>query len=286
MTVAQTEGLTLPATTMTEPPKVIARKHPGRWVAVVLILAVVVGIVEWAVTNKNFGWPDFRHYLFTAQIMHGVWHTVLLSVTAEVVSLVVGTLLAVMRLSENKVISGFSFFYSWFFRSIPLPVLLVFIFFCSAVLPRIGWGSLSVDSNTVFSSPFIACLIGFGMNDAAYTSEFVRAGLMSVPKGQTEAAYAIGMTPARAMWRIVLPQALRFIVPPAGNGFIGLLKLTSIAMVIGYGDVMNTVRSIYSTEFNTIPMLLVASFWYLVLTTVLSIGQYYIERYYGRGFQR
>jgi len=284
--VTQADPITVPPPALTEPPKVIARGHPGRWVAVALILVFAASVIRWAVTNDGFGWPDFRHYLFNHQVLRGVWHTIVLSVLAEVISLSLGTLLAVMRLSENRVISGFSFFYAWFFRSIPLPVLLVFIFFCAAVLPRIGWGELSVDSNTVFASPFVACVIGFGLNHAAYTSEFVRAGLMSVPHGQTEAAYALGMSPAKAMWRIVLPQALRIIVPPAGNAFIGILKLTSIAMVVGYGEVMNTVRSIYSTQFNTIPLLLVASFWYLVLTTVLSVGQHFIERYYGKGFER
>jgi polar amino acid transport system permease protein len=265
---------------------VIARKHPGRWVTVVLILALVAAIIQWAVTNEGFGWDDFRLYLFDDAILGGVKNTVILAVLAEVISLALGTLLAVMRLSENKVISGFAFLYAWFFRGIPLPVILIFIYFSAAVLPRIGWGDLSMDTNDLFSSPFLAALIGFGLNDAAYTSEIVRSGLMSVPKGQTEAAYAIGMSPRKAMGRVILPQALRIIIPPLGNAFIGMFKLTSIALVIGYGELMNTTRAIYSSEFNTIPLLLVASFWYLLITTLLSIGQHYIERYYGRGFER
>lgn len=288
-TVAQIEpvgSLTAVPGLSSEPPTVVARKHPGRWVAVVLIVALAVVIVRWAVTNDGFGWGDFRTYLFDPMILDGVKNTIVLTVLAEVISLALGTLLAVMRMSENKVISGFAFGYAWFFRGVPLMVIVIFVFFSAAVLPRIGWGSFSVDTNDVFSSPLLAALIGFGLNDAAYTSEIVRAGLMSVPKGQTEAAYALGMGPVKALWRIVLPQALRIIIPPAGNAFISMLKLTSIATVIGFGELMNTARSIYSSEFNTIPLLLVASSWYLFLTTVLSIGQYYVERYYGRGFER
>lgn len=269
-----------------DPPRVVARRHPGRWVTVVFILALVAAIIQWAVTNQGFGWPDFQKYLFDGAILTGVKNTVILAVLAEIISLVLGTLLAVMRLSENRVISGFSFVYAWFFRGIPLPVILIFVYFSAAVLPRIGFGDFSMDTNDLFATPFLAALIGFGLNDAAYTSEIVRSGLMSVPKGQTEAAYALGMSPTRSMGRIILPQALRIIIPPLGNAFIGMFKLTSIALVIGYGELMNTTRAIYSSEFNTIPLLLVASFWYLLITTVLSIGQHFIERHYGRGFER
>jgi len=275
-----------PPEAVTTPPKVIPRKHPGRWVAAGLVLALSVAIVVWAATNEGFGWGEFGDYLFEPVILTAVKNTMVLAVLAQVISLVLGTLLAVMRMSENKVIAGFAFFYAWFFRGVPVMVILIFVFFAAAVLPRIGWGAMSIDTNDLFAAPFIAALIGFGLNDAAYTSEIVRAGLMSVPKGQTEAAHALGMGPIRTIWRIVLPQALRIIIPPAGNAFISMLKLTSIATVIGYPELMNTVRSIYSSEFNTIPLLLVASFWYLVLTTVLSVGQHYIERYYGKGFER
>lgn len=284
--MTQTESGLSPDRSQDAAPKVVTRKHPGRWVAAALILLAAIALVRWAATNEGFGWGEFAEYLFKPEILQGVKNTLLLTLAAEALSLSLGTLLAVMRMSQNKIISGASFFYSWLFRSVPLPVLLIFIFFCAAIVPEIGFGSFTIDTNDLFASPFLACLLGFGLNDAAYTSEFVRAGLMSVPKGQTEAAYAMGMSPARAMWRIVLPQALRIIIPPAGNAFIGMLKLTSIAMVIGYGDLMNTVRSIYSSEFNTIPMLLVATFWYLVMTTVFSIAQHFIERYYGKGFER
>jgi polar amino acid transport system permease protein len=284
--VTQIKSPSLHEGVSTDPPRVIARRHPGRWVAVVLILFIVLVIVQWAATNDGFGWPTFGDYLFNSAILEGVKNTVILAVLAEAISLALGTLLAVMRMSENRVISGFSFAYAWFFRGVPLPVILIFIFFSAVVLPRIGWGDFSIDTNDLFSAPFLAALIGFGLNDAAYTSEIVRSGLMSVPKGQTEAAYAVGMSPVKAMRRIILPQALRIIIPPLGNAFIGMFKLTSIALVIGYGELMNTTRAIYSSEFNTIPLLLVASFWYLVLTTILSIGQHYIERYYGRGFNR
>jgi len=283
--VTQTESLTTHSAAPTAPPKVVSRRHPGRWVAVVLILGLALAIIRWAVTNDGFGWGDFREYLFDPLILDGLENTIVLTLLAEAISLVLGALLAVMRMNENKVISGFSFAYAWFFRGVPLTVLLIFVFFSAAVLPRVGWGSVSMDTNDLLSSPFLAALIAFGLNDAAYTSEIVRAGLMSVPAGQTEAAYALGMSPAKAMRRIVLPQALRIIIPPVGNAFISMLKLTSIATVIGFGELMNTVRSVYSSEFNTIPLLLVATFWYLVLTTVLSIGQHYIERHYGKGFQ-
>jgi polar amino acid transport system permease protein len=284
--VTQLKPVSLRSEAHLDPPRVVARRHPGRWVTVVFILALVVAIIQWAVTNQGFGWPDFQKYLFDGAILTGVKNTVILAVLAEIISLVLGTLLAVMRLSENKVISGFSFTYAWFFRGIPLPVILIFVYFSAAVLPRIGFGEFSMDTNDLFATPFLAALIGFGLNDAAYTSEIVRSGLMSVSRGQTEAAYALGMSPTRSMRRIILPQALRIIIPPLGNAFIGMFKLTSIALVIGYGELMNTTRAIYSSEFNTIPLLLVASFWYLLITTLLSIGQHFIERHYGRGFER
>ncbi|MCR2764257.1 ABC transporter permease subunit [Microbacterium sp. zg.B48] len=275
-----------PEPSPTAAPTVIARKHPGRWIAVVLILVAAVEIIRWAATNPGFEWPVFRDYLFDGAVLRGVWNTILLTVLAEVISLSLGTLLAVMRMSHNRIISGAAFVYTWFFRGVPLPVLLIFIFFSASVLPSLGWGDYSIDMNDVFASPLLAAVIAFGLNDAAYTSEIVRSGLLSVPPGQREAAYAIGMSPARAMRRIVLPQALRIIIPPVGNAVISMLKLTSIAMVIGFSELMNTVRGIYSSEFNTIPMLVVATFWYLVLTTVLSIGQYFVERHFGKGHER
>jgi polar amino acid transport system permease protein len=266
--------------------RVIPRRYPGRWVAVAVIALILVAIVIWAVGNKNFQWDRVGHYLFAPRIVQGMVNTLVLTVIAQAIGIVLGVVLAIMRMSDNRVISGFAFAYSWFFRGIPLLVLLLFIYFGSAIAPSIGIGAFSVDTNSIISSPFLAAIIGLSLNEGAYMSEIVRSGLLAVPEGQSEAAAAIGLTRFQSITRIVLPQAMRIIIPPTGNDTIGMLKNTALVIMIGYPELMTTVSAIYSQNYQNIPLLLVACFWYLLLTTVLSIGQHFIERHYGRGFQR
>jgi len=207
------------------------------------------------------------------------------------IGIALGTLLAVMRLSPNPLVSSASWLYIWFFRGTPVLVQILFWYNIAALYPRIPLGIpfapefTSFDASTVIT-PFIAGMLALGLNEGAYMAEIVRAGMISVDEGQTEAAQALGMTRIMTMRRIVLPQAMRVIVPPTGNETISMLKTTSLVSFIATNDLLYSVQLIYSRTYQTIPLLLVASIWYLIVTTVLSIGQYYLERRFGRGATR
>jgi polar amino acid transport system permease protein len=196
-----------------------------------------------------------------------------------------------MRQSPNPLVSGASWVYVWFFRGTPVLVQLLFWNFVSALYPRISLGIpfgpafVHVDANALIT-PFAAAILGLGLNEAAYMAEIVRAGIISVEEGQTDAAQALGMTRLQTMRRIVLPQAMRVIVPPTGNETISMLKTSSLVSVIAYTELLYSVQLIYAVNYRTIPLLIVASIWYLIVTTVLSIAQYYVERYFGRGSAR
>ena len=195
-----------------------------------------------------------------------------------------------MRLSPNPVLSGVAAVYIWLFRGTPQIAQLLFWNFLAALYPRLSLGIpfgpefVSFDTNLLINQ-FTACLLGLGLNEAAYMAEIVRGGLLSVEHGQSEAAGALGMSRAQTLRRIVLPQAMRVIIPPTGNETISMLKTTSLVVVIGYFELLTSVQRIYSTNFQTIPLLIVAALWYLALTSVLSVGQGFIERRYGRGVQ-
>jgi polar amino acid transport system permease protein len=207
------------------------------------------------------------------------------------VGIVLGVLLAVMRLSPNPLVSGASWIYIWVFRGTPVLVQLLFWNFISALYPRIALGIpfgpafYHASANTLIT-PFAAAILGLGLNEGAYMAEIVRAGILSVEEGQTEAAQALGMTRLLTMRRIVLPQAMRVIIPPTGNETISMLKTSSLVSVIAYTELLYSVQLIYAVNYQQIPLLMVASLWYLLVTTVLSFGQYYVERYFGRGASR
>jgi polar amino acid transport system permease protein len=217
--------------------------------------------------------------------------TLELTAVAMGVGIFLGVVLAVMRLSPNPLISGASWAYIWFFRGTPVLVQLLFWNFISALYPTIALGvpfggpHFNFDANTLIT-PFVAATLGLGLNEGAYMAEIVRAGILSVGEGQTEAAQSLGMTRMQTMRRIVLPQAMRVIIPPTGNETISMLKTTSLVSVIAYTELLYTVQLIYAVNYQEIPLLIVASLWYLIVTSVLSVGQYYIERYYGRGSSR
>jgi polar amino acid transport system permease protein len=209
-----------------------------------------------------------------------------------IVGVLLGVLLAVMRMSPNPLISGSSWLYIFFFRGTPLLVQLLFWNFIGALFPKIDLGIpfgpaiIHANANTLIPS-FVAALLGFGLNEAAYMSEIVRAGIISVAEGQTEAAKSVGLGRLAIMRLIVLPQAMRVIIPPTGNETISMLKNTSLVVVLAsVFDLLFEASQIYSAQFNEIPLLIVASIWYLALTSVLYVGQYFIERRYGRGFSR
>jgi polar amino acid transport system permease protein len=267
-------------------------RHPGRWVASFIVLVVAASIVRAIVTNPRFQWHTVGHYLFDPRILHGVVITIELTVLSMIIGILLGVLLAVMRMSPNPLISGSSWLYIWFFRGTPLLVQLLFWNFIGALFPKIDLGIpfgpaiIHANANTLIPS-FVAALLGFGLNEAAYMSEIVRAGIISVSEGQTEAAKSVGLKRLQIMRLIVLPQAMRVIIPPTGNETISMLKNTSLVIVLAsVFDLLFEASQIYSAQFNEIPLLIVASIWYLALTSVLYVGQYFIERRYGRGFSR
>jgi polar amino acid transport system permease protein len=262
-------------------------RHPGRWVAAVVVAVIAVLLIRSVATNPRFEWDVVGDYLFDARIWRGIVTTLELTVIAMVIGVVGGVLMAVMRLSPNPMVKGASGFYIWVFRGTPVLVQLLFWNFISAVYPEISFGlpGLHLDANTLIK-PFTAAILALGLNEAAYMAEIVRAGILSVDEGQSEAAQALGMTRTQTMRRIVLPQAMRVIVPPTGNETISMLKTTSLASVIAVTELTYAAQLIYAQNYKTIPLLIVISIWYLVGTTILSVGQYFLERRFGRGFQR
>ena len=263
-------------------------RRPGRWVAAAIILIIAVALGRSVVTNANFQWDVVGEYLFDGRILHGLRVTIELTVIAMAIGIVLGVLLAVMRLSPNWMVSSASSFYIWFFRGTPVLVQLLFWYNIAALYPKIGLGIpfgpafIHADANTLIT-PFAAAILGLGLNEGAYMAEIVRAGIISVDPGQADAAQSLGMTRLQTMRRIVLPQAMRVIIPPTGNETISMLKTSSLASVIVVTELLYATQLIYSVNFKTIPLLIVASFWYIVCTSVLYVGQYYLERYYGRG---
>jgi polar amino acid transport system permease protein len=242
-------------------------------------------------TNPRFEWDIVEHYFFTSQVLHGLLVTIELTVVSMAIGIVLGVVLAVMRLSPNPLVSSSSWVYIWFFRGTPVLVQLLFWNFIAALYPHIAIGIpfgpefFSIDANKAIT-PFVAAILGLGLNEGAYMSEIVRAGILSVDEGQTDAAHALGMTRLQTMRRIVLPQAMRVIIPPTGNETISMLKTSSLVSVIAYTELLYTVQLVYAQNYKQIPLLMVASLWYLIVTTLLSIGQYYLERRFGRGSSR
>jgi polar amino acid transport system permease protein len=272
--------------------KAIPVRRPGRWVTAAIVALLAATLIHSVATNPRFGWGTVGHYFFSSEILHGLVVTLELTVIAMAIGIVLGVVLAVMRLSPNPLVSGASWAYIWFFRGTPVLVQLLFWSFVSALYPQISLGLpfggpalVHADANTLIS-PFTAAILGLGLNEAAYMAEIVRAGIISVDEGQTDAAQALGMRRLQIMRRIVLPQAMRVIVPPTGNETISMLKTTSLVSVIAYQELLYSAQLIYAVNYKQIPLLLVAVIWYLIVTTVLSIGQYYVERYFARGSSR
>jgi polar amino acid transport system permease protein len=267
-------------------------RHPGRWLAAAIVLIIVASLIRSVIDNPRFGWHTVGHYLFDPRIMHGVVVTIRLTVISMVIGILLGIVLAVMRLSPNPLISGSSWFYIWFFRGTPLLVQMLFWTFISALYPKITLGVpfggpaiINADANSLIPIS-VAVTLALSLNEGAYMAEIVRAGIISVSGGQTEAAQSLGMSRLQTMRLIVLPQAIRVIVPPTGNEVISMLKNTSLASVVAYTELLYSVDLIYAVNFRQIPLLIVAVIWYLVMTSVLYVGQYFIERRYGRGFTR
>lgn len=282
-----TETVSVGGTHAEEP--IVRLRHPGRWIAAAVLVLIAAIVVQFVLTADALRFDLVRGYLFEKSIMRGLLMTLRLTIVAMLVGIVLGTLLAVMRLSDNPLFRGVASAYVWLFRGTPILVQLLFWFFLGTVLPNITIGIpfggpdlWSVSTNTVITQ-FTAAILGLGLNEAAYMAEIVRAGIGSVDHGQTEAAQALGMSPFTTYRRVVLPQAARLIVPPTANETISMLKLTSLVLVIGLPELTTTAQLIYGRNFQQIPLLIVASIWYLVLTTLLTLLQARIEKRMSRG---
>jgi polar amino acid transport system permease protein len=262
--------------------KAVPVRHWGQWVSAVLAITVVATLVYSIAGNDNIQWAVIGQYLFDSTVLEGLFVTLWLTVVSMVLGIILGIVLAVMRLSHNRVLSTLSWFYIWLFRGTPVLVQLLIWFNLALFFPRIGFGPFSADTNQLIR-PLVAAMLALALNEAAYMAEVVRGGIISVDPGQNEAAAALGMSRGRTMRRIVLPQAMRVIIPPTGNETITMLKTTSLVLVVGAGDLLSRTSSIGARNFTTIELLLVASFWYLVLTSVASYGQYHLERRFARG---
>jgi polar amino acid transport system permease protein len=257
--------------------RVVPLRRPWLWLgsAVVIVLAALLVVSIWR--NPNIEHGVIIEYQFAPAILQGLRTTVVLALLAELIGTTLGVLLAVMRLSESPVLRLASGFYTWLLRGTPLLVQILI------------WGNLALlfqylgpfPTNDVLT-PFVASVVALGLNEGAYMAEIVRAGIIAVDRGQNDAALALGMSYPLALRRIILPQALRVIIPPAGNQFISLLKATSLVSVIAGGDMLTAAENISSANLHTIELMLVATFWYLVLTTIASVGQHYVERRLGK----
>jgi polar amino acid transport system permease protein len=282
----ETEAIAKP-----EPPEEIQAvpvRHIGQWIAAAVVAVLVAALIRSVATNPRFEWDVVDDYLFDSRVLDGLVKTLELTVLAMAIGIVLGVILALMRLSSNWLLSSVSWVYIWFFRGTPVLVQILFLNFVAALYPTIDLGIpfgpsfIHFNANDVIT-PFVAGLVALGLNEGAYMSEIVRAGIISVEEGQTDAAKALGMTRGQTMRRVVLPQAMRVIIPPTGNETISMLKNSSLVYVIAVTELLYSVQLIYSVTYQQIPLLIVASLWYLAATTVLSIGQYYLERHFGRG---
>lgn len=271
--------------------RTLPRRHPGRWVAALAVAIVLAVIVKSLVSNERFQWPVVGKYLFSEVILAGLLRTLLLALIAVVGGLALGVVLAIMRMSSNPLVSGSALAYVWFFRSSPMLVQIIFWNYLAILYPRIsihipfGPTIFSASATSVIT-PFLAAVLAFVFKEAAYFCEIIRAGILSVDTGQVAAAKTLGMTPLKMMRRVVLPQATRVIIPPAANEAITVLKLTSLVSVIAMKDLLYTAQLIYQASFQIVPLLMVATIWYLIVVSVLMLGQNLLEKRYGRAYQR
>ena len=267
---------------------VVPTRYPGRWISMAVCALLLILLVRSMVMNENFGWPIVGHYLFSPVILSGLWVTVWLTLVIMVLAIALSIVIATLRLSANPLWSRFSSGYIWFFRGTPVLVQLIFWYNLAALYPVAYIGiphvfTLYQGSMNDLITPYTAAILGLGLNEAAYMAEIIRAGISSVDNGQQEAARALGMNKGQWLRRIILPQAIPFIIPPTGNQVIGMLKTTSLVSVIALSDLLYSAQSIYSRTFENIPLLIVACIWYLLATTILSWIQGRIEKIFRKG---
>ncbi len=262
--------------------KAVPVRHYGQWVAAAVCVALLFLLVRAVATNETIQWDVIGSRIFFDAILDGLVTTIWLTVASMVLGVVGGVVVAVMRLSENLLLRTLSAAFVWLFRGTPVLVQILIWFNLALFFPQLGFGSLSISTNDLIT-PFTAALLALTLNEAAYMSEIVRGGILAVDSGQREAAEALGMTGGLVLRRIVLPQAMKVIIPPTGNELVTLLKTTSLVAVIGAGDLLTQAQAVGATDFTRLEMLIVASIWYLVLTTIASAGQALLERRFLRG---
>ncbi|WLQ40713.1 amino acid ABC transporter permease [Streptomyces laculatispora] len=265
--------------------KAIPVRHYGRYVSAVVAIAALVAII-YAFSQGKINWGAVPDYFFDDRIIKGVGQTLLLTSLSMVIGVVGGILLAVMRLSKNPVTSSIAWSYIWFFRGTPVLVQLFVWFNLGLVFQYINLGPIYKDYWSSFMTPLLTALLGLGLNEAAYMAEICRAGLLSVDEGQTEASHALGMSHGKTLRRVVIPQAMRVIVPPTGNEVINMLKTTSLVAAVQFYELFKYAQDIGQASGAPVEMYFLAAAWYLIMTSVLSVGQYYLERYYARGSSR
>lgn len=271
--------------------RIVGKRYYGRWLSALLVLLGVAAMAYSMINNPRFEWGVIADNFTEASILQGVVMTLQLTAISVVLGFAFGTVLALMRLSSNPVLVAVSWAYTWFFRGVPMLVQLFLWYNIAALYPTLslslpGAGELWSAQSNALISPFSAAVIALVMHQSAYAAEIVRAGIQSVGNGQLEAARALGYRPAQIFRFTILPQAMRAILPPAGNEVIGQLKTTAVVSVISLQDVLFSAQIIYQRTYEVIPLLLVATLWYLLMTSVLSVGQFYIERYFSRGVSR
>jgi len=269
--------------------RVVPRRHPGRWLVVLLIGILGIQAAQGVANNPNFHWETYSTYLFSPFVLRGVGWTLLLTVISMAIAIPLALALVIMRENDNPILQGVAWFWVWFFRGTPIYTQLAFWGLFAVLFPTIsisvpfGPEIVSLDSRWIVT-PAVAAIAGLSFNETAYLSEIFRAGFRAIDRGQTEAAQAIGMSKTKIWTRILIPQAMRIIIPPTGNEAIGVLKLTSLVLAVPFTlDLTFATNAIANRTYLPVPLLLVAATWYLFITSLLMVGQYYLERYYGRG---
>ena len=275
--------------------KAVPVRRPGRWIAAFVVLVFSASFIRFVIADSAMKWHVIGQYLFDARVLDAVVRVIYLTVLSMLIGVILGVILAVMRLSPNPILKSASWIYIYVFRGTPLLVQIVFWYNISALFPAphhlidigVPFGPALIHPNAnALITVFLAALLGLSFNEGAYMAEIVRAGIISVPEGQSEAAASLGMSRLQVMRRIVLPQAMRVILPPTGNEFISMLKNTSLASVISYTELYFVTQDIAAVNFDVPQLLIVGSIWYLALTSVAYVGQYFLERKVGQGFSR
>jgi polar amino acid transport system permease protein len=268
-----------------EPTTLHSRPQPLQWITGGLAV-LAAGFVVITFANAKIDWPVSFSFLFNPLILEGLSKTVYITIISFAVGLLLGVVFGTMRLSENRVLAGIAWFYVWIFRGTPLLVQLLLWFNLALILPSIWFPGFGVVSTVAIMTPMMTAIVGLSINEGAYLAEVIRGGILSVDNGQTEAGSALGMSRWRTMRLVILPQAMPAVLPNLGNSAIGLLKTSSLASLVSYPELVNRAQSLYFVNGRVMEILLVVAFWYLVATSVMSIGQYYLERHYGRSLTR